>query len=129
MKVAIAQLNTVIGDFKYNFDKIIYFANKAKDLSCDLVVFPELVITGYPPRDLLEKKDFVDANLAWLDKLVGSIDGIGVVCGFVDKSPNDEGKPLYNAAALFEDGKILHKAYKRLLPTYDVFDERRYFAL
>ncbi|MDL1982293.1 MAG: NAD+ synthase [Deltaproteobacteria bacterium] len=127
MKVAIAQVNTVIGDFKYNFDKIIYFADKAKDLLCDLVVFQELVITGYPPRDLLEKKDFVDANLAWLDKLVGSIDGIGVVCGFVDKNPNDEGKPLYNAAILFEDGKILHKAYKRLLPTYDIFDERRYF--
>ena len=127
MKVAIAQVNTVIGDFKHNFDKIIYFANKAKDLLCDLVVFQELVITGYPPRDLLEKKDFVDANLIWLDKLVGSIDGIGVVCGFVDKNPNDEGKPLYNAAAMFEDGKILHLAYKRLLPTYDVFDERRYF--
>ncbi|MCG2757868.1 MAG: NAD+ synthase [Desulfobacteraceae bacterium] len=127
MKVAIAQVNTVIGDFKYNFDRIIYFANKAKDLSCDLVVFPELVITGYPPRDLLEKKDFVDANLLWRDKLVGSIDGIGVICGFVDKNLNDEGKPLYNASVLFEDGEILHMAYKRLLPTYDVFDERRYF--
>ncbi|MCD4804900.1 MAG: NAD+ synthase, partial [Desulfobacterales bacterium] len=57
MKIAIAQINTVIGDFKHNFDKMIYFANKAKDLLCDLVVFQELVITGYPPRDLLEKKD------------------------------------------------------------------------
>jgi len=127
MKIAIAQVNTIIGDFKHNFDRIIYFVNKAKDFLCDLIVFQELVVTGYPPHDLLEKKDFVDANLFWLDKLVGSIDGIGVVCGFVDKNPNDEGKPLYNAAALFEDGKILHKAYKRLLPTYDVFDERRYF--
>ncbi|MCK5507243.1 MAG: NAD+ synthase, partial [Desulfobacterales bacterium] len=127
MKIAIAQINTVIGDFKHNFDRIIYFANKAKDFLCDLIVFQELVVTGYPPHDLLEKKDFVDANLASLDKLVGSIDGIGVVCGFVDKNPNDEGKPLYNAVALFENGKILHKAYKRLLPTYDVFDERRYF--
>jgi NAD+ synthetase len=127
MKVAIAQVNTVIGDFKHNFDKMIYFANKAKDLLCDLVVFQELVITGYPPRDLLEKKDFVDANLAWLDKLVSSIDGIGVICGFVDKNSKDEGNRLYNAAVLFEDGKILHKAYKGLLPTYDVFDERRYF--
>jgi len=127
MKIAIAQVNTVIGDFKHNFDRIVYFTNKAKDLLCDLVVFSELVITGYPPRDLLEKKDFIDANLACLEKLVGSIHGIGVVCGFVDKNPNDEGKPLYNAAALFEDGEILHKAYKRLLPTYDVFDERRYF--
>ncbi|MBU2520793.1 MAG: NAD+ synthase [Proteobacteria bacterium] len=127
MKIAIAQVNTVIGDFKHNFDRIVYFTNKAKDLLCDLVVFSELVITGYPPRDLLEKKDFIDANLACLEKLVGSIHGIGVVCGFVDKNPNDEGKPLYNAATLFEDGEILHKAYKRLLPTYDVFDERRYF--
>lgn len=121
MKIAIAQVNTVIGDFKHNFDRIVYFTNKAKDLSCDIVVFSELVITGYPPRDLLEKKDFIDANLACLEKLVGSIHGIGVVCGFVDKNPNDEGKPLYNAATLFEDGEILHKAYKRLLPTYDVF--------
>jgi NAD+ synthase (glutamine-hydrolysing) len=127
MKIAIAQVNTVIGDFKHNFDKMIYFANKAKALSCDLVVFQELVMTGYPPLDLLEKKDFIDTNLAWIDKLIRSIDGIGVVCGFVDKNPNDEGKPLYNASALFEDGKILHKVYKRLLPTYDVFDERRYF--
>jgi NAD+ synthase (glutamine-hydrolysing) len=127
MKIAIAQINTVIGDFKHNFDKMIYFAHKAKEFSCDLVVFQELVMTGYPPLDLLEKKDFIDANLAWLKKLIRSIEGIGVVCGFVDKNPNDEGKPLYNASALFEDGKILHKAYKRLLPTYDVFDERRYF--
>jgi NAD+ synthetase len=127
MKIAIAQINTIIGDFKYNSDKIIHFAGKAKDLSCDLVVFPELVITGYPPRDLLEKKDFVDANLTCLEKLVGLIHGIGVICGFVDRNSGNEGKPLYNAAALFEDGKILHVSYKRLLPTYDVFDERRYF--
>ncbi len=127
MKIAIAQINPVIGDFNHNFAKIKSFADKAMDLSCDLIVFSELVISGYPPHDLLEKKDFVDANLACLNKLIDSIHGIGVICGFVDKNPADKGKPLYNAAVLFEDGIALHKVYKRLLPTYDIFDERRYF--
>ena len=127
MKIAIVQINPIIGDFKHNLDKIIYYSNKAKELSCDLVVFSELVITGYPPRDLLEKEDFVDENLACMNKLMESIRGIGVICGFVDKNPGNEGNPLYNSAALFEDGNLLLKVNKRLLPTYDVFDERRYF--
>ncbi|MBW2642974.1 MAG: NAD+ synthase [Deltaproteobacteria bacterium] len=92
-----------------------------------MVIFSELVISGYPPRDLLEKNDFIDANLACLNKLLSSIRGIGVICGFVDKNSADEGKPLFNSAVHFEDGKILHKVYKRLLPTYDIFDESRYF--
>jgi NAD+ synthetase len=127
MKIAIAQINPIIGDFKHNFEKITRFAEQAKNLSCDLVVFSELVISGYPPRDLLEKKDFVDANLRYLDQLVKSVRGIGVICGFADHNPHEEGNPLYNAAILFEDGEKLHQAYKRLLPTYDVFDESRYF--
>ncbi|TES92709.1 MAG: NAD+ synthase, partial [Desulfobacteraceae bacterium] len=85
------------------------------------------VIPGYPPRDLLEKNDFIEANLACLNRLLSSIRGIGVICGFADKNPDDKGKPLYNSAVLFEDGNILHKVHKRLLPTYDIFDERRYF--
>ncbi|MBW2663474.1 MAG: NAD+ synthase [Deltaproteobacteria bacterium] len=127
MKIAIAQINPIIGDFSYNFDKIINFADKAKTLSCDLVVFSELVISGYPPRDLLEKNDFIEANLACLNKLLESIHGIGVICGFVDKNPDKEGKSLYNSAALFENGNLLYKVNKRLLPTYDVYDETRYF--
>jgi NAD+ synthetase len=127
MKVAIAQINPVIGDFDYNFERIKLFAEKARKRSCDLVVFSELVITGYPPRDLLEKKSFIDANLDCLNTLVKTIKGIGVICGFVDKSSEGEGNPLVNAAVLFEDGDILHKVKKRLLPTYDIFDERRYF--
>jgi len=127
MKIAIAQINPVIGDFKYNSDRIKYYADKAKALSCDLVVFSELTISGYPPRDLLEKEDFIDANIACLNDLVSSIGGIGVICGFVDKNLNDEGNRLFNSAVLFENGKILHKVNKRLLPTYDVFDEKRYF--
>jgi len=127
MKIAIAQINPVIGDFEYNFNRIRHYVDKAKAHSCDMVVFSELVISGYPPRDLLEKKDFIEANLSCLSRLVDEIRGIGVICGFVDKNPADEGKPLYNSAALFENGKILHRVNKRLLPTYDVFDESRYF--
>ena len=85
MKISIAQINPVIGDFNHNFDRIKHFADKAIKLSCDLVVFSELVVSGYPPRDLLEKNDFIDANLACLNRLLTSINGIGVICGFVDK--------------------------------------------
>jgi len=127
MKIALAQVNPIIGDFTHNTQKIIAAAKKAIDLSYDLIVFSELIISGYPPRDLLEKKDFVDANLMHLQKLITSIRSIGVICGFVDKNPNEKGNPLYNSAVLFDNGKILHRAHKRLLPTYDVFDERRYF--
>jgi NAD+ synthase (glutamine-hydrolysing) len=127
MKIAIAQINPIIGDFKHNFDKIKQSALRAIERHCDLVVFSELVIPGYPPRDLLERNDFIDANLNCLDRLIASIHGIGVICGFVDKNPSEEGKPLYNAAIVFENQKIIHKVHKRLLPTYDIFDERRYF--
>lgn len=127
MKIALAQINPTIGDFKTNCEKIISYAQKAKSSACDLVIFPELAVSGYPPRDLLEREDFVDANLSWLSYLVESINGIGVICGSVDKNVSDTGKPLLNTAVLFEDGVILHKTTKRLLPTYDIFDEARYF--
>jgi NAD+ synthase (glutamine-hydrolysing) len=127
MKIAIAQINPIIGDFRHNFEKIKQSAGRAIEHQCDLVIFSELVIPGYPPRDLLERRDFIDANLNCLDRLIAAIRGIGVICGFVDKNPSKEGKPLYNAAMVFEDGKVIHKVHKRLLPTYDIFDERRYF--
>jgi len=127
MKIALAQINPIIGDFTHNTEKIIAAAEKAIGLSCHLIVFSELIISGYPPRDLLEKKDFIEANQIHLQTLVKSIKGIGVICGVVDKNPNEKGNPLYNSAVLFDNGKILHQANKRLLPTYDVFDERRYF--
>jgi NAD+ synthetase len=127
MKIAIAQINPVIGDFQHNCHRIIQFSEKAKACHCDLVVFSELVIPGYPPRDLLEKADFIQSNMAALRHVVDHIEGIGVICGFVEKNPADQGNPLFNAAVLFENGRILHTARKRLLPTYDVFDERRYF--
>jgi NAD+ synthetase len=127
MKIALAQINPTIADFEQNTKKIIGFVDRAKELSCDLVVFSELVISGYPPRDLLEKKAFVTVNLDYLHKLIERVRGIGVVCGFADKNPLSHGKAIYNSAVLFEDGKVLHQAHKRLLPAYDVFDETRYF--
>jgi NAD+ synthetase len=127
MKIAIAQINPIIGDFNYNFEKIKCFAHKAIERNCDLVIFSELVISGYPPRDLLEKNDFIHANLACLNRLLSSIRGIGVICGFVDKNSDNKGKPLFNSAVHFEDGQVLHKVHKRLLPAYDIFDETRYF--
>jgi len=127
MIIAIAQINPTIGDFDRSFSRIKHFADKAKDAACDLVVFSELVVSGYPPHDFLEERDFVEANLTCLNRLISAIRGIGVICGFIDKNPADKGKPLFNSAVLFEDGNILHKVDKRLLPTYDIFDERRYF--
>jgi len=127
MKIALVQLNPIIGDFSRNAERIVSYTERAKKAGADLVAFSELVLPGYPPRDLLEKYDFVQSNLNCLDSLISTIRGIGVLCGFVDINPADEGKSLYNAAVLFENGQILQKAYKRLLPTYDVFDESRYF--
>ena len=127
MKIALAQINPIVGDFTQNYQKIMKSTERAIGRSCDLIVFSEMVLSGYPPRDLLEKKDFVDANLDCLNRLLHSIRGIGVICGLVDYNPSEEGKPLRNTAVLFEDGQMLHQVYKRLLPTYDVFDESRYF--
>ena len=127
MKIALAQINPTIGDFEGNTEKMMGFIEEAKGVSCDLIIFSELVISGYPPRDLLERQDFVSANLESLKKLVESVRGIGVICGFVDRNLRQAGKSLYNSAVLFEDGKVLHQARKRLLPAYDVFDEARYF--
>jgi len=87
MKIALAQINPTIGDFSLNTEKILAATEKARGQPCDLVVFSELAISGYPPRDLLEKKGFVEDNLMYLRKLVQSIKGIGVICGFVDKNP------------------------------------------
>ncbi len=127
MKIAVAQINPVVGDFDYNVDKIIEFYHRIPDDTFDLLVFPELALSGYPPRDLLEKKKFIDANNEALKQIMGKIKGIGVICGMVKRTSSNEGNSLYNTAVLFEDGNILHSVHKRLLPTYDIFDETRYF--
>lgn len=127
MKIALVQLNPVIGDFKYQCQRIVAYAEKAKTGGCDLAVFPEMAVCGYPPKDLLEQKAFVEANRQAVEHLVNAVSGIGILLGYVATNPDPSGKPLLNAAVLFEDGRVLHQVCKQLLPTYDVFDERRHF--
>jgi len=127
MKIALSQLNTKVGDFKGNFGLIAKNIELAKNNGADIVVFPELSITGYPPKDLLDFECFVTENLEYLDKIKELSRGIAVVCGYIDKNPNPKGKKYCNAAAFIKNGEIIKKYYKRLLPFYDVFDETRYF--
>lgn len=127
MKAALAQLNPIVGDIDGNTDKVIDSIGRARGASADLVIFTELVITGYPPRDLLLKDHFVARNLEALDKIVVAARGITALVGFVKPNETGQGKPLHNAAALIVDGDIVGTHLKALLPTYDVFDEHRYF--
>ncbi len=127
MKICLAQINPTVGAFKQNTSKICRFINVAKKRGADLVVFPEMSIVGYPPRDLLEIAGFVDSNLKALEEVKNNVVGISVIVGFVDRNLAKRGKPLYNAAAHIRNKKIISKHYKSLLPTYDVFDEDRYF--
>ena len=128
MKIAMAQINPLIGDFDHNRRKIETRAALARERGCDLVVFPELAVSGYPPQDLLERPAFLRDNEAALRGLVAAIDGIAVLCGSVERHNDAPGKPLHNSAVLFAGGRILFTTRKRLLPTYDVFDESRYFT-
>ncbi len=128
MKIALAQINPTVGDLRGNSHKIILRAFEARSRGADLVVFPELCIVGYPPLDLLENASFVREACearAWVANNVPA--GIGLILGGVAPNTSRTGKPLYNAAFLYEDGKLLAEVHKTLLPTYDVFDERRHF--
>ena len=127
MKAALAQLNSVVGDIDGNADKVIDCIGRARGASADLVVFSELVITGYPPRDLLLKDNFVERNLQALEAIVAAARGLTVLVGHVKPNDTGQGKPLHNAAALIVDGRLTGTHLKALLPTYDVFDESRYF--
>ena len=127
MKIALAQLNPTIGDIAGNVRRILAAYQRAADQGADLVVTPELSIIGYPPKDLLLKPAFVADNLAALDRIVAEVGKTALLVGFVDRHSGPRGRPLHNAVALVADGKILARKYKALLPTYDVFDELRYF--
>ena len=127
MKIAIAQLNPKVGDIAANAARIEDFARRARALGAELTVFPELALTGYPPLDLVEKKDFIDDNLKALRRLAGLKLGTALAVGFVDRNPAPKGKALLNSVALISGGKVAHKRAKSLLPTYDIFDEARYF--
>src|SRR5271157_1690409 len=128
MKVACGQINPTIGDFPGNRAKVISFAEQARAAGCALVVFPELCLCGYPPMDLLEYDRFVEENLKSLRRLQADAPkGIGIVVGYVDRNRSRPGKRLLNVASLVSDGRIIHSQAKTLLPTYDVFDEARWF--
>lgn len=127
MKIAIAQLNLHIGHFEYNFQKIKKYILEAKTKKADLILFPELTTCAYPPRDFLEFKDFINKS----DELIGKIctlsTNIAIVIGAPTINPKKEGKNLYNSAIFIANKEIINITNKTLLPTYDVFDEYRYF--
>ena len=126
MKIGFAQINPTVGDLRGNCDLIIRAYERLADAGAELVLTPELAITGYPPQDLVFKSRFVPENLAVLEKLHARVRNPPLLVGFVDRNEG-RGKPFHNAAALLEQGKPIRKTYKSLLPTYDVFDEDRYF--
>ena len=127
MKIAIAQENFRIADFEGNLDKIIKSVRRAEQEGADLVVFSELSVCGYPPLDLLEQKDFIDRCNESILELAKNSGKTGIIAGSPAINPNEKGKNLYNAAYLLADGEIKEVRYKTLLPTYDIFDEYRYF--
>lgn len=128
MNVGIAQINPVIGDFPGNAKRILAAYRECLEAGAELVVTPELSLVGYPPRDLVFKSQFVPKCLQALDYLAGEIREVPLIVGYVDHHHSTRpGKPFRNAAAWLEQGKIHRRIWKTLLPTYDVFDERRYF--
>ena len=128
MKIALAQINPTIGDFENNAAKIIEFSRRARNGGAELAVFSELCVCGYPPRDLVEKRSFVEANCQTAQKIAQSTRGIAVIVGLVTPAQAETGKSVMNSAALLRDGRLEFLQSKMLLPTYDVFDEARNFA-
>ena len=126
MKIGFAQINPTVGDLRGNCDLIIGAYERLAAAGAELVLTPELAMTGYPPQDLVLKSRFVPENLELLEKLHAHVGDAALLVGFVDRNEG-RGKPFRNAAALLERGKPIRKTYKSLLPTYDVFDEERYF--
>ena len=128
MKIALGQINPTVGDFSGNASKIIDFSRRAQQAGAGLILFPELSVCGYPPRDLVERASFVARNRESAERIAAETRGIAVICGLVTPAHSDAGKSVMNSAALLMDGKIAFTQSKMLLPTYDVFDEMRNFA-
>ncbi len=127
MDIALIQLNPVIGSFADNCRKIIDYAGQAAERGCSLAIFPEMAVSGYPPLDLLERRSFVADHEQAVRELVAALPPIGVLFGCFEPRPERPGKPLYNNVVLAQNGAIVQRFRKQLLPTYDVFDETRYF--
>src|ERR1051326_2919341 len=126
MKIGFAQINPTVGDLSGNFEKIIGAYQRLAERGAELVLTPELAVTGYPPQDLVFKSRFVPQNLEVLDKLQARLGSTALLVGYVERNQR-KGKPFHNAAAWLQAGAPIQKTFKSLLPTYDVFDEDRYF--
>ncbi len=122
IRTALAQINPTVGDLSGNVKKIISYINRSRELKADIVAFPELAVTGYPPEDLLLKPHFILDNIDALQKIVKATEGITAIVGFVDKRDC-----IFNAAAVISDGRLIDVYHKKYLPNYGVFDEQRYF--
>jgi NAD+ synthase (glutamine-hydrolysing) len=128
MRFALAQFNFTVGAFDAIFARVADASARARAAGADLLVLSELATTGYPPRDLLNHASFIESNLALRDRIARLSDSqLGILAGTVEPNPAGNGKPLFNAAVLCHGGRIVARHYKTLLPTYDVFDEDRYF--
>lgn len=128
MKIGLAQTNAVIGDFPGNIKRLLAAYRECLEAGAEIVITPEMSLPGYPPRDLVFKSQFVPKCLQALDHLAGEIREVPLIVGYIDHNTSGKpGKPFRNAAAWLENGEIRHRIWKTLLPTYDVFDERRYF--
>jgi NAD+ synthase (glutamine-hydrolysing) len=128
VKIALGQINPTVGDFSGNANKMIDFARRAQTAGAGLILFPELAVCGYPPRDLVERSSFVAKNLESVERIAAETKGIAVICGLVTPALAETGKSVMNSAVLLKDGKQAFLQSKMLLPTYDVFDEMRNFA-
>jgi NAD+ synthase (glutamine-hydrolysing) len=128
MRIGFAQINTTVGDINANKDRILSAYEKGVALGADLVLTPELALTGYPPQDLVFKSRFVPETLESLDRLREAVGTVPLLVGYVDFNPSVTGKPFVNACAVLANQSLVRKIFKTLLPTYDVFDEARYFA-
>ncbi len=122
LNLALGQINTIVGDFERNYEKIVEYIERAKKAGAEVIAFPELSITGYPPEDLLLKPEFIDDNLKYLEKLLPHTEGITAIVGFVDRVDD-----IFNAAAILHHKRIAGIYHKIFLPNYGVFDEDRYF--
>src|SRR5947209_7522928 len=129
MRVAIAQINNTVGDLESNRAKILDFSRRGGEAGAEIVVFPELARTGYPPRDLVEKQSFLQRTEEALQSIIAESAGLkpALLVGYTAHSPANSGIGAQNSAAIIQGGKLLLRQNKMLLPTYDVFDEARYF--
>jgi NAD+ synthase (glutamine-hydrolysing) len=128
VKIALGQINPTVGDFAGNAAKIVEFAHRAQADGAGMILFPELSVCGYPPRDLVERASFVAHNRETVEQIAAETRGIAVICGLVTPAQAETGKTVMNSATLLKDGRVAFLQSKMLLPTYDVFDEMRNFA-